>query len=156
MYYHFYHFLSLCEVCYLFSAEDDPELIFHLHGYNFYVVGYKNFGHPVKLEEVKAMVASGELFKRNLLSPVLKDTIRIQRNTSVALRFIADNPGKSHFKLFSINFRHVGMSFQFVQFLKFICCIVKRISRRIRKMKIIQCMIVIDFNSSNFRNFISK
>ncbi|XP_044755392.1 laccase-25-like [Coccinella septempunctata] len=81
------------ELVLLNSAEDDQELIFHLHGYHFYVVGYRNFDYPIKMEDIRAMEVRNELFQRNLLSPVLKDTIRIPRNGSVALRFLADNPG---------------------------------------------------------------
>lgn len=34
------------------------------------------------------------LFKRNLINPVIKDTIRVSRFSTVGLRFIANNPGK--------------------------------------------------------------
>ncbi|XP_045474292.1 L-ascorbate oxidase-like [Harmonia axyridis] len=81
------------EIILLNSGEDDQEFIFHLHGYHFYIVGYRNFDFPINIEEMKALEARDELFKRNLLSPVLKDTVRLPRNSSVALRFLADNPG---------------------------------------------------------------
>lgn len=33
------------------------------------------------------------LFKRNLINPVIKDTIRVPRFSTIGLRFIANNPG---------------------------------------------------------------
>lgn len=69
------------------------EHVFHLHGYSFYVVGARQFDQPLSVEEAKMLDGQGLLFKRNLLNPVRKDTIRVPRFGVVALRFIARNPG---------------------------------------------------------------
>lgn len=87
--------INICKRYYNYSliAAGDRENIFHLHGYSFYVVGYRQFAEPVKLERIKEMDENGELFKRNLMSPAYKDTIRIPKFGVVAIRFIASNPG---------------------------------------------------------------
>lgn len=45
------------------------------------------------MEDANSLDEQGLLFKRNLLNPVEKDTIRIARFGAVALRFVAKNPG---------------------------------------------------------------
>ncbi|XP_034939119.1 laccase-2-like isoform X2 [Chelonus insularis] len=73
------------------AGRDD--LVFHLHGYSFYVVGARAFDREKSFDEIKAMDEQGILFARNLISPVLKDTITVPKFGAVALRFKADNPG---------------------------------------------------------------
>ncbi|KAL3267707.1 hypothetical protein HHI36_006838 [Cryptolaemus montrouzieri] len=81
------------ELILLNSVGDDRELILHLHSFPFYVVGSRHFQYPVAMHEIKKMDLENDLFRRNLNAPVMKDTIRIQRNNVVAVRFLADNPG---------------------------------------------------------------
>lgn len=76
------------------SGGDALENIFHMHGYSFYVVAMKIFEKPVSTDLIKDMDAEGILFRRNLVSPVLKDTIRVPKFGAVAIRFFANNPGK--------------------------------------------------------------
>lgn len=59
------------------------------------MVGWRKFDGPMPLDVVKQLDAEGQLFTRSLISPARKDTIRIPRYGAVAVRFIADNPGKS-------------------------------------------------------------
>lgn len=56
-------------------------------------MGSRQFEEALALEDAKTLDEQGLLFKRNLLNPVKKDTIRIPRFGAVALRFIANNPG---------------------------------------------------------------
>ncbi|XP_020712537.2 laccase-4-like isoform X2 [Athalia rosae] len=69
------------------------DLVYHLHGYSFYVVGSRKFGRSVSIEEVKEMDSRGVLLERNLIHPPLKDTVIVPKFGLVALRFKADNPG---------------------------------------------------------------
>lgn len=73
------------------AGRDD--LVFHLHGYNFYVVGARYLGDKKSLEEIKDMDDNNRLFLRNLDSPILKDTVVVPKYSAVAIRFKADNPG---------------------------------------------------------------
>ncbi|XP_046598049.1 laccase-2 isoform X1 [Neodiprion lecontei] len=69
------------------------DLVYHLHGSSFYVVGAKHFGRSVSVEEVKEMDNRGMLMVRNLNHPPLKDTVVVPKYGLVALRFKADNRG---------------------------------------------------------------
>lgn len=84
---------NTAEILLIDQAGDEEEHIFHLHGYQFYVVGATSFDHALTKDEAKALDKSDELVKRNLLNPVLKDTVRVPRFGVVAIRFIANNPG---------------------------------------------------------------
>lgn len=59
------------------------------------MVGSRQFEEPLPVEDARILDDQGLLFKRNLLNPVQKDTIRIPRFGAVALRFTAKNPGMS-------------------------------------------------------------
>lgn len=75
-------------------AGGESDHIFHLHGYSFYVIGVRTFNTSLDKEAVKSMNEDGTLFlTKNLINPVLKDTIVIPKFGAVALRFKADNPG---------------------------------------------------------------
>lgn len=88
----------LLHTIFLLLEGDKEEHVFHLHGYQFYVVGVNIFDRPVTIEDVRTLDYHNTLFKRNLASPALKDTIRVPRFGAVAVRFIANNPGlRSHF-----------------------------------------------------------
>lgn len=69
------------------------DLVYHLHGYTFYVVGARKFGRSVSLQELKSMDDKGQLFSRNLDCTVAKDTVVVPKFGVVALRFKANNPG---------------------------------------------------------------
>ncbi|XP_076162849.1 uncharacterized protein LOC143144386 isoform X2 [Ptiloglossa arizonensis] len=69
------------------------DLVYHLHGYSFYVVGARKFGRSVSLQELRSLDDKGQLFDRNLDCTVVKDTVVVPKFGAVALRFKADNPG---------------------------------------------------------------
>ncbi|KYN03708.1 PREDICTED: laccase-4-like [Cyphomyrmex costatus] len=69
------------------------DLVYHLHGYSFYVVGARQFGRSISLQEVKKLDERSQLFSRNLDCTLIKDTIVVPKFGAVALRFKADNPG---------------------------------------------------------------
>ncbi|KAL0105866.1 hypothetical protein PUN28_015944 [Cardiocondyla obscurior] len=69
------------------------DLLYHLHGYSFYVVGARQFGRSMSLQEVKKLDERRQLFSRNLDCALAKDTIIVPKFGAVALRFKADNPG---------------------------------------------------------------
>lgn len=69
-------------------------MVYHLHGYSFYVVGARQFERSMSLKEVKTLDARGQLFSRNLKCAPLKDTVVVPKFGAVALRFKANNPGK--------------------------------------------------------------
>lgn len=72
------------------------DLVYHLHGYSFYVVGARMFKQSMPLQEVKKLNEEGQLFLQNAKTfdcAPLKDTIVVPKFGAVALRFKADNPG---------------------------------------------------------------
>ncbi|XP_047346346.1 laccase-5-like isoform X3 [Vespa velutina] len=69
------------------------DLVYHLHGYNFYVVGVQKFGRSMSLDDVKHLDRKELLFFRNLDCAPSKDTITVPKFGAVALRFKANNPG---------------------------------------------------------------
>ncbi|XP_011307315.1 laccase-1 isoform X2 [Fopius arisanus] len=69
------------------------DLVYHLHGYHFYIVGGRHFGKSETLESIKEMDERDTLFSRNLECPPLKDTVIVPKYGAVAIRFKADNPG---------------------------------------------------------------
>jgi laccase len=66
----------------IIAPESHP---FHLHGFNFFVVG-KGFGN---------FDADNDPKKFNLADPVERNTISVPTAGWAAIRFRADNPGKS-------------------------------------------------------------
>ncbi|XP_070173598.1 uncharacterized protein [Littorina saxatilis] len=64
----------------------------HLHGHAFRVVAMDRLGSKTTLQAVKEMDARGEI-KRNLRSPVLKDSVSVPDGGYTVLRFHANNPG---------------------------------------------------------------
>lgn len=78
----------------MFAGGDSEETIFHLHGYKFYIIGYRNFGKPTSLNTIRRLNEEGLLLKRNFVSPVIKDTVRVPKFSAVVVRFIASNPGE--------------------------------------------------------------
>lgn len=64
----------------LTSAENHPV---HLHGHNFYIIGFGNGNYP-----------GPSASKFNLVDPPARNTVGVPTNGWVAVRFIADNPGK--------------------------------------------------------------
>ena len=70
------------------------DLVYHLHGYSFYVVGARSFARSMPLEEIKKLDEEASLFVRNLDCAPLKDTVIVPKLGAVAIRFKANNPGK--------------------------------------------------------------
>ncbi|XP_029056021.1 laccase-5-like isoform X2 [Osmia bicornis bicornis] len=77
----------------LFDQGGLDDLVYHLHGYSFYVVGARKFGRSVSLHELKSLDEKGQLFNRNLDCTVAKDTVVVPKFGAVAIRFKANNPG---------------------------------------------------------------
>ncbi|CAH2073512.1 unnamed protein product, partial [Iphiclides podalirius] len=78
----------------MFDQGGESDHIFHLHGYSFYVVGVRTFNASVDKDQLQRMNEDETLFAtKNLIDPVVKDTIVIPKFGVVALRFRADNPG---------------------------------------------------------------
>ena len=77
----------------LLDQGGTDDVVYHLHGYSFYVVGARKFGRSVSLQELKALDENGKLFSRNLDCTVAKDTVVVPKFGAVAIRFKADNPG---------------------------------------------------------------
>ncbi|XP_011142467.1 laccase-2 isoform X2 [Harpegnathos saltator] len=69
------------------------DLVYHLHGYSFYVVGARQFGRSMSLQNIRNLDKRMQLFSRNLDCAPAKDTIVVPKFGAVALRFKADNPG---------------------------------------------------------------
>lgn len=90
-----------------FAVGGLDDLVYHLHGHSFYVVGARRFGRSMSLHEVKSLDARRQLFARNLDCAPVKDTVVVPKFGAVALRFKADNPGKhalSYYDEFDINY----------------------------------------------------
>lgn len=68
-------------------------MVYHLHGYSFYVVGARKFGRSMSLEEVKKLDERGQLLVRNCETAPVKDTVMVPQFGLVAIRFKAINPG---------------------------------------------------------------
>ncbi|CAH8355640.1 unnamed protein product [Eruca vesicaria subsp. sativa] len=64
----------------IISAESHP---MHLHGFNFYVLGY-GFGNYDRIRDAR---------KLNLVNPQMHNTVGVPPGGWVVLRFIANNPG---------------------------------------------------------------
>ncbi|CAG9834834.1 unnamed protein product [Diabrotica balteata] len=84
---------STTELVLIHQGGDDEEYIFHLHGYQFYVVGARMSKTPFKKSDVEKLDADYDFIKRNLKNPVKKNTVRVPKNSVVAVRFLANNPG---------------------------------------------------------------
>lgn len=66
---------------------------FHLHGYNFRVIGMDRLGKNITKEKIQKMDNKG-LLMRNLKEAPIKDTVTVPDGGYTIIRFIADNPGK--------------------------------------------------------------
>ncbi|KAK5644323.1 hypothetical protein RI129_005623 [Pyrocoelia pectoralis] len=84
---------SAVELIFADLGNDAQEAVFHLHGYQFYIVGSKQFKKRPNLDHLKKLNNQGLLLKRNFAKPVIKDTVRVPKNGVVAVRFLANNPG---------------------------------------------------------------
>ncbi|CAD1479735.1 unnamed protein product [Heterotrigona itama] len=88
------------------------DLVYHLHGYTFYVVGARNFGRSVTLHELRRLDDKGQLFSRNIDCTMAKDTVVVPKFGAVALRFKADNPGNIHYFSLIIQLRSSSAHFR--------------------------------------------
>ncbi|XP_046390211.1 laccase-2-like isoform X2 [Ischnura elegans] len=71
--------------------------VFHMHGYSFHVVAIgsleaEDLKGPRITEAIKDLDRNGKIH-RNLVDPILKDTVSIPNRGYAVLRFKADNPG---------------------------------------------------------------
>ncbi|CAK9302423.1 unnamed protein product [Gordionus sp. m RMFG-2023] len=64
----------------------------HLHGYSFRLLAQEKLATNISVHEVKKLDQHGKL-KRDLKSPVIKDTVAVPNGGYVIIRFVADNPG---------------------------------------------------------------
>lgn len=65
---------------------------FHLHGYSVRVIASESFNRPIQAEEIQDMYYNGTI-KKNLRSPVIKDTFLVPANGYTIIRFKASNAG---------------------------------------------------------------
>lgn len=80
---------------------------FHLHGYNFRVIGMERLGPNVTREAVIKLDKEGRL-NRNLNQGPVKDTVTVPDGGYTIIRFLATNPGKHIVKSdFFSHFFHV-------------------------------------------------
>ncbi|XP_023707484.1 laccase-4 isoform X2 [Cryptotermes secundus] len=75
------------------GGGSDASHVLHLHGYSFYVVGVAQLEGPTDLPRIQQLDSEGSLVTRNLVNPVLKDTVTVPHKGVSVLRFKADNPG---------------------------------------------------------------
>lgn len=68
--------------------------MFHLHGYSLHVVGVTQLDELTDLTRIQELDRRDSLLSRNLVNPVLKDTVTVPSNGVSVLRFKADNPGR--------------------------------------------------------------
>jgi FtsP/CotA-like multicopper oxidase with cupredoxin domain len=67
-------------------------ITFHLHGYNFLVLGSESLGHPIDVAEVQLSDSRG-LLSRNLVDAPRKDTVVVPSKGYTIIRLYTDNPG---------------------------------------------------------------
>jgi FtsP/CotA-like multicopper oxidase with cupredoxin domain len=65
---------------------------FHLHGYNFLVLGSESLGRPVDVAEIQLSDTRG-LLSRNLVDAPRKDTVVVPNKGYTIIRLFTDNPG---------------------------------------------------------------
>jgi hypothetical protein len=89
-----WHVSGKCIQHFCFTGGSKSGHVFHLHGYSFYVVGVTQLDEPTALTRIQELDNRDSLLSRNLVNPVLKDTVTVPSNGLSVLRFKADNPGK--------------------------------------------------------------
>ncbi|PSN32868.1 hypothetical protein C0J52_23401 [Blattella germanica] len=62
------------------QGGSDSGHVFHLHGYSFYVVGVRQMDEATPLHTIQDLDKRGVLLQRNLVNPVLKDTVTVPSN----------------------------------------------------------------------------
>jgi FtsP/CotA-like multicopper oxidase with cupredoxin domain len=65
---------------------------FHLHGYNFLVLGSESLGRPINVIEIQVNDSHG-LLSRNLVDAARKDTVVVPSKGYTIIRLFTDNPG---------------------------------------------------------------
>ncbi|GFG33395.1 hypothetical protein Cfor_01830 [Coptotermes formosanus] len=86
--------------------------IFHLHGYNFLVLGSESLGRPVDVAELK-LNDSLDLLSRNLKDAPRKDTVVVPNKGYTIIRLFTDNPGYWLFEARSAS-SVIGAGMQFI------------------------------------------
>ncbi|KAL0272318.1 UNVERIFIED_CONTAM: hypothetical protein PYX00_005342 [Menopon gallinae] len=77
----------------LVNQDEWRDHVFHLHGYNFRLMGSTVLPRRMTPEEVRALDKQNKLLVRNFNNPIVKDTVVVPSNGVSVLRFKADNPG---------------------------------------------------------------
>ncbi|KAI4484871.1 hypothetical protein M0802_012999 [Mischocyttarus mexicanus] len=85
---------------------------FHIHGYQFRVVGMERLGKKVSINEIKRLDAAGKI-NRKLDHAPLKDTVTVPNMGYTIIRFYADNPGYWLFHCHIEFHAEIGMSLVF-------------------------------------------
>lgn len=94
----------------MFSLEHtlfktDRSHSFHLHGHSLYVVGEKRNVFIKSTDQAKKLDNEGQLVRRRLDMPILKNTVVVTAAGVSVVRFIANNPGNDGFLLLVRNKR---------------------------------------------------
>nr|XP_029714311.1 putative laccase-11 isoform X3 [Aedes albopictus] len=69
------------------NEDNDSAYTYHLHGYSFFVIA------STRLNQQESWQSQLHNLKRNYDRPVLLDTVRIESNSMVVMRFVAANAG---------------------------------------------------------------
>ncbi|PNF33769.1 hypothetical protein B7P43_G10230 [Cryptotermes secundus] len=85
---------------------------FHLHGYNFLVLGSESLGRPIDVAEIQLSDSHG-LLSRNLVDAPRKDTVVVPSKGYAIIRLFTDNPGSWLFEARSTS-SVIGGGMQFI------------------------------------------
>ncbi|XP_014604884.1 PREDICTED: L-ascorbate oxidase-like isoform X2 [Polistes canadensis] len=85
---------------------------FHIHGYQFRVIGMERLSKNVTIDEIKRLDAAGKI-NRKLDHAPLKDTVTVPNMGYTIIRFYADNPGYWLFHCHIEFHAEIGMSLIF-------------------------------------------
>jgi FtsP/CotA-like multicopper oxidase with cupredoxin domain len=79
-------------VCVTTGHGSNQSNTFHLHGYNFLVLGSESLGRPIDVAEIQLNDSHG-LLSRNLVDAPRKDTVVVPSKGYTIIRLFTDNPG---------------------------------------------------------------
>jgi hypothetical protein len=79
-------------ICVTTGHGSNHSTTFHLHGYNFLVLGSESLDHPIDVAEVQLSDSHG-LLSRNLVDAPRKDTVVVPSKGYTIIRLFTDNPG---------------------------------------------------------------
>lgn len=87
--------IPLDDVVELIMVDETPQFVphtFHFHGYAVRIIASESFNRTLTVKDVEDMYYNGTI-KKNLKSPVMKDTFFLPARGYVIVRFKATNPG---------------------------------------------------------------